>query len=95
MARGTKKGMEVPMIGAAQNVVRSLCSSGMQVAPSRAINHIRGKCGQHLAATSVRLNPQMKSGLLVKKRFPMEQAAQCVAWQEPTELLRQGTIRIA
>ena len=53
------------MIGAAQNLVRSLCSCAMRVVPSRGINHFRGKCGQHLAATSVRLNPAHLARLLV------------------------------
>src|SRR5229473_2796650 len=52
-----QKKLEIPMIDTFRNLACSLYSCPMRVVSSRDKNHMRGKCGEHLAGTSVRLNP--------------------------------------
>jgi len=57
------------MIDTFQNLARLLYSCAMRVVSSRDKNHMRGKCGEHLAGTSVRLNPAYLAGLFACLTF--------------------------
>jgi len=57
------------MIDTVQNLVRSLYSFAMRVILSQSKNHIRGKPGEDLLGTSLRLNPAYLAGLFAFLTF--------------------------